>query len=212
MLAGDTHPFSCMNSQRETIRQQMRQRRRSLSTEQIQTASYDLASRLAHSRQFQTSQHIAFYLANDSEIDPGYLLTMAWDHGKTCYLPVLGLRNTRRLWFLPFERNTPLLNNRFGIPEPVHSRRARLLKPVRLDLVFMPLVAFDLQGNRLGMGGGFYDRTLAFLRTRQYWQKPRLIGLAYDFQQIDKLPHASWDVPLHAIATNSGLYPVQHTL
>ena len=70
---------------------------------------------------------------------------MAWEHGKTCYLPVLGLRNSCRLWFLPYEPDAPLRSNRFGIPEPVHARHARLFKPIRLDLVLMPLVAFDLQ-------------------------------------------------------------------
>jgi 5-formyltetrahydrofolate cyclo-ligase len=75
-----------------------------------------------------------------------------------------------------------------------------------LDLVLTPLVAFDAQGHRLGMGGGFYDRSFAYLLRHSRWLRPRLIGLAYDFQRQTRLPHQPWDVPLHAIATDHRLY------
>lgn len=186
----------------------MRSQRQALTPAQLDEHSQDLAKHLMANRLFQNSQHIALYLGNDGEIDPSYLIEAAWRQGKQTYLPVLGLRATNRLWFLPFAEQTPLIPNRFGIAEPQHHRRDRQFKPQRLDLVLMPLVAFDKQGNRLGMGGGFYDRTLAFLRTRRSWRKPRLIGLAYEFQCVDALPVQEWDVPLDAIATEKGIYPV----
>jgi 5-formyltetrahydrofolate cyclo-ligase len=77
-----------------------------------------------------------------------------------------------------------------------------------LDVILMPLVAFDGQGNRLGMGAGYYDRTLAFLRHRRHWRKPRIIGLAYEFQRMPALPAEPWDVPLDGIITEAGFYKI----
>jgi 5-formyltetrahydrofolate cyclo-ligase len=193
---------------RQQIRQQIRTQRRSLDETERQQAAIQLCNQLDHSRLFNNSQHIAFYLANDGEIDPYYLMHAAWQRGKQAYLPVLGIRPGNRLWFIPYDADTPLVYNRFGIPEPVHSRRQRQLKPHTLDLIFMPLVAFDPHGNRLGMGGGFYDRTLSFLKQRHSWRKPRLVGLAYEFQQNKAIPHQQWDVPLDGIATEQHIYLV----
>jgi len=133
------------------------------------------------------------------------LIALAWAYRKQCYLPVLGLRNSRKMWFAPYQPDTLLINNRFGIPEPQHKNSARLFKAQSLDLILMPLVAFDNKGHRLGMGGGFYDRTLQFLLQRQQWSKPRLIGTAYAFQEVPQLDNEPWDVPLHGIATENGL-------
>lgn len=192
--------------QRKQIRQQMRGLRRQLSEAERQHKAHQLSNILLQSRLYRNSQHIALYLANDGEIDPWYVIEAAWQHGKQCYLPVLGLRPGNRLWFIPYHADTRLVNNRFGIPEPVHARHQRQLKPHSLDLILMPLVAFDKKGNRLGMGGGFYDRSLSFLRHRHSWRKPRLIGLAYEFQQADQLPYQAWDVPLDAIVTEDRVY------
>lgn len=188
----------------------MRQQRRALSPSANEACALGLAHQLLSSRIFRLSQKIALYLPNDGEIDPRFLLEPAWQQGKQTYLPVLGMRSMNQLWFLPFNDQTVLTPNRFGIPEPVHQRRDRRFKPQQLDLVLMPLVAFDTQGNRLGMGGGFYDRTLAFLQHRHKWRKPRLIGLAYEFQRVDSLPVQQWDVPLDAIATEQQLYITNH--
>ena len=193
---------------RQQIRQQIRHQRRSLSQQERESAATGLSRQLTHSKLFHHSRHIAFYLANDGEIDPFNLIEAAWQRGKQCYLPVLGLRPGNRLWFVPYEPATALVNNRFGIAEPLHQRRDRQLKPHQLDLICMPLVAFDKNGNRLGMGGGFYDRTLSFLRQRHSWHKPRLLGLAYEFQRQDSLPRQNWDVPLDAIATEEHVYLV----
>jgi 5-formyltetrahydrofolate cyclo-ligase len=124
---------------------------------------------------------------------------------KTCYLPVLSRLTHDRLWFVPFTPDTPLTRNRFGILEPLAPARTRVCAQ-ELDLILMPLVGFDTRGNRLGMGGGFYDKSLAFLRTRSVWRKPHLIGLAHDFQRVDKLAAGAWDVPLQAVATDCGVY------
>ncbi|MDZ7661978.1 5-formyltetrahydrofolate cyclo-ligase [Thiohalophilus sp.] len=190
---------------RKSLRFTMRDKRRALSAEQQREASLMLGEHLAAHRLFQLAHRIAFYLPNDGEIDLSYLMEYAWQQNKHCYLPVLGPRNGRRMWFLPYRSDTQLIPNRFGIPEPVHSRRDRLFSPMSLDLVLMPLVAFDRAGNRVGMGGGFYDRTFGFRRYRRHWQRPWLLGTAYDFQQVEQIDSAAWDVPLDGIATEQGI-------
>ena len=191
---------------KNTLRQQIREKRRMLSDSEREHAAFLLCERIAASRAFQQSKHIAFYLTNDGEIDLNLLIEHAWQKGKHCYLPVLAEPNTQRLWFIPYTPETKLINNRFGIPEPIHSNKTRLRKTISLDLILMPLVAFDKEGNRMGMGGGFYDRTLAYLRNRQYWHKPNLLGVAYEFQKQKQLETNDWDIPLQAIATEKDLY------
>lgn len=124
---------------------------------------------------------------------------------KEVFLPVLLPFNCNRLWFAPYTPQTRMEPNRFGIPEPVVHQR-NMLRPIALDVVLTPLVAFDANANRLGMGGGYYDRTFSFLRRRTTWSRPHLIGLAYEFQRVPKLTPSSWDVPLVMVATESSLY------
>ena len=161
-----------------------------------------LARQLGASLRVRRARRVACYLANDGEMDLGPVMAMLRRNGRQVLLPSL---HGNGLWFFPYDCDTPLTPNRFGIPEPdvaAHSRcRAR-----DLDLVLMPLVAFDPTGNRLGMGGGFYDRTFSYLRNRSTWKKPLLLGIAYEFQRLDSLPSQSWDVPLHGVATEKHLY------
>ena len=107
---------------------------------------------------------------------------------------------------MPFAEGTALARNRFGILEPASRRRDRARKPCAIDVVLAPLVAFDSEGNRLGMGGGFYDRTLARLGHLRHWRTPRLVGVAYDFQKVDALPAQDWDVPLDAVVSEREVY------
>ncbi|MBE0510522.1 MAG: 5-formyltetrahydrofolate cyclo-ligase [Chromatiales bacterium] len=193
---------------RQALRRQMRQQRRALSPAQRQQAARQLLRHFASHPAFLHSQHIAFYLPNDGELDLRPLIEQAWSMGKHCYLPVLSPLYHNRLWFAPYRPDSAMIKNRFGILEPSCSWRR--MRPVwALDLVLTPLVAFDQAGNRLGMGGGYYDRSLAYLARRQVWKKPRLIGAAYTFQSVATLPSASWDVPLHGIVTEQCLQSIR---
>lgn len=149
------------------------------------------------------SRHIAAYLAADGEIDPGPLMDLLWSLGKTLYLPVLAPFSRRKLWFARYEPGDTLVYNRYGIPEP---QRRRLVKPRDLDLVLTPLVAFDTAGHRMGMGGGYYDTSFAFLRARRHWHKPHLYGLAYEFQKLAAIHPNSWDIPVDAVITEAAVY------
>lgn len=190
------------------IRTELRRARRALDDRARASASDAACERLSRHPLFRNARHLAVYLPADGEIDPLPLAWRAWATGKRVYLPVLMPAGIRRLWFAPFDPEARLLPNRYGIPEPARAARTRV-PPMRLDLVITPLVAFDTEGHRLGMGGGFYDRTFGYLLRHQRWLRPRLVGLAYDFQRCDRLPVAPWDVPLTAVATEQHWYGVR---
>jgi 5-formyltetrahydrofolate cyclo-ligase len=150
-------------------------------------------------------QRFAAYLTNDGEIDPLPMMRVLIQRKRRCFLPIIVPLRRPLLRFGELKPNGRLKSNRFGILEPQVSPQASL-KIGQLDWVFVPLVAFDRTGNRLGMGGGFYDATLDVLRHRRHGQRPRLIGLAHEFQRVKSLNVDSWDVPLHGIVTDCGYY------
>jgi 5-formyltetrahydrofolate cyclo-ligase len=192
-------------SDRSRQRQQLRKLRRALDDDERLQRAEDLCRQLSRQALFRTSRRIAAYLPADGEIETEPLIELAWRMGKQVYLPVLVPFLSNRLWFARFEPDTRLVSNRYGIAEPelVHRKR---ITPQALDIVLAPLVGFDRSGNRLGMGGGFYDRSFGYLLNRRHLHKPRLIGLGYDFQLLPKLPTEPWDVPLTAVATDSDWY------
>lgn len=181
---------------KRALRRQMRQRRRALTPLQQHRASVGLCRVLGGSLLFRKARRIAFYLARDGEIDPGPLLALAARLGKRCYLPVVA---GQRMWFGEYHPGDRLYPNRFGIPEPRLPRGGHF-PAARLDLVLTPLVAFDRRGGRLGMGGGFYDRSFAFKRRQP--GRPALVGLAHHFQEVASLPLEPWDIPLVAIVSD----------
>lgn len=174
-------------------------------TERLSAAKQITQHLLFNLPAFQQSEHIAFYQATNGEADPRLLLNHALSLGKHCYLPVLHPIKHNSMWFMPYKKGTKLIPNQFGILEPeVISHE--LAPAWALQLVFTPLVAFDLQGNRLGMGGGYYDRSFAFIKEAHFKPKPFLVGLAYEFQKVEKLTANSWDIPLNTVVTEHKIY------
>lgn len=194
-----------MPTEKTDLRRSLRIRRNTLSAEERRLAARQLALNVAGTRLFLTSRRIACYLPNDGEIDTGGIIERVGRLRKTCYLPVLSRLLHDRLWFARIGAETEFTPNRFGIPEPVVGAR-ELVRAQELDLILMPLVGFDDDGNRLGMGGGFYDRSLEFLRHRHHWRKPHVLGLAYDFQRVNGLVPDPWDIPLQGVATDRAVY------
>ncbi|BFN25986.1 putative 5-formyltetrahydrofolate cyclo-ligase [Pseudomonas sp. SCT] len=190
---------------RPALRRKLRQARRQLTPAQQRLAARRLYRQLAQHPLFRRARHIALYLPNDGEIDPRPLLHAAQRRGKATYLPVLNPWPRTRMVFQRIEPGERLRRNRFGIPEPV-IRTARQRRVWALDLLLMPLVGFDGNGGRLGMGGGFYDRSLAYRAMRKKSHKPTLLGLAHECQRVDQLPLESWDVALQATVTDQGWY------
>jgi len=193
---------------RAEIRRQIRLKRQQQSATDQQHASQAIVDNLANSQLFRNSQRIAGFLSNDGEPDLTALMQLAWQYKKQWHLPIIGLPNVNHLWFAPYKKNDPLVNNRFGIGEP-DTPLHETTRNYGLDLVLMPLVAFDSEGNRLGMGKGYYDRTLKFLRLRRHWHKPRLVGIAYELQKFEQLPFQPWDIPLDAVVTEKSVYNIR---
>lgn len=184
------------------LRKQMRLRRRGLTPAQQKAAALGLYRRLVTSSLFRFSKRIAFTIARDGEIDPMPLMREAHRRGKACYLPVMDPVGRNRLRFRRWRPEARLVGGAYGIPEPGLGRAC---SPRVLDLVLLPLVAFDAAGRRLGMGRGFYDSSFAFKR-RSPGSRPRLLGLAHECQRLEALEVASWDVPLEGIVTDQRWY------
>lgn len=191
---------------RQQIRAELRQRRIEYSDAQCQSLSRQICTHLQHEKIFKNRSRFAFYYPVANEVDLLDLMFRAWSFGKKTFLPVLASFPKGNLWWIEHTDSTSMYLNRFGIPEPAHSPRTRRVKLRSLDVIFIPLVGFDLNGNRMGMGGGFYDRSLAkCYRENNPWQRPLRIGVAYSWQQVKTVPTESWDIPLDAIATENGL-------
>jgi 5-formyltetrahydrofolate cyclo-ligase len=189
---------------RNELRRRLRVQRRGLSDTQRRSAARQVARRFPLASSFARQRRIALYLGSDGELDPMPLIQRLIAAGRHCYLPVLNPHRRKPLRFAAYRPGMPMALNRFAIAEPLVPR-AQLLPASCLDLIIMPLVGFDENGNRLGMGGGFYDRTLAFLQYRDGWRRPLLFGLAYEFQRIERLRGRSWDVPMDGMVTDAGL-------
>ncbi|HGO5817420.1 TPA: 5-formyltetrahydrofolate cyclo-ligase [Mannheimia haemolytica] len=183
---------SSLTDLRRQLRQSMRLKRQSLTAgQQTQAAESIIPQALSLIESYQAS-HIAFYLPFNGEISPIPLMEQLLQQGKKLYLPLLHPFTSGQLLFVNYNCKTILKFNRLGIQEPILDVR-NILPLQELEMIFTPLVACDKAGNRLGMGGGFYDRTLA--------QAPHLIsvGLAHECQQVEQLPIESWDMPLDHI-------------
>jgi 5-formyltetrahydrofolate cyclo-ligase len=190
---------------RPQLRRMLRKARRALTPAEQRQAARDLYRQLAQHPLFRRARHLSLYLPTDGEIDPRLLLREAQRRGKTTYLPVLSAWPRTKMVFQRVSPGEKLRPNRFRILEP-RVDPARQRKVWTLDLVLLPLVGFDDGGGRLGMGGGFYDRSLAYLARRKNWRKPTLLGLAHECQKVPRLDQASWDVPLQATLTDKGWY------
>ncbi|MCL1058508.1 5-formyltetrahydrofolate cyclo-ligase [Shewanella gelidimarina] len=183
----------------KAIRQAIRVARRSLSSVQQSAFANTAAIKALQKLKQLKADKVALYLTNDGELDTQVLIKTLWQQGIQVYLPRLHPFTAGNLIFLRYEEDTAVKKNSLGIWEP-HLDITQMILPHQLDVVITPLVAFDDQGNRMGMGGGYYDRTLANWQTRK---KPFPIGYAHDCQQVTKLACQHWDVPLPFIITPS---------
>ncbi|MDE1485388.1 5-formyltetrahydrofolate cyclo-ligase [Xenorhabdus bovienii] len=183
-------------SLRKSIRKQIRQLRQNLSPEQQSRFAQQVAQNVVSHPKIQQANKVALYLSFDGELDTRPLIQQLWQQNKQVYLPVFHPFNQHHLLFLHYHAETSLNCNRFNIEEPPLDVR-QVLPVSELDVMFIPLVAFDNTGQRLGMGGGFYDRTLAKWQQQNFYP----IGLAHDFQLVNVLPSANWDIPLPEIIT-----------
>lgn len=186
---------------RKALRKSIRERRNALSTTHQKNAAISLTKRLSAHETVQRAQNIAIYLSNDGELSTTDFINWCWQENKNVFLPFIHPFSAGNLLFLHYTPETKLIHNKYGILEP-KLNVTKVCPLSQLDIIFTPLVAFDNKGARLGMGGGFYDRSLADWQQTQVYP----IGLAHDCQRVEKVPVESWDIPLPEIVTPSQGY------
>lgn len=186
---------------KSALRKKFRELCRQLSPAYREKAAQAAAKRLVTLPIFKHSQRIACYLSTKQEFDSSPIIEAIWQAKKQCYVPiVVSEENEKILQFEQYQYGDALHLNRYSILEPIHTTRR--VAPDQLELVLLPVIAFDCYGHRLGTGGGYYDRTFAFLHG-PVTDAPRMVGLAYTVQQIDLLPSDPWDIVLNDVLTES---------
>jgi len=184
-----------MNQDKASIRKALKAQRQQLSPQFCQQAALGFLDQILYSPIINSQQKFAVYLSANNEIDLKPVITALWD-----YLPVVSQQNDSTLSFAPYSSLTSLQTNLYGILEPAYST---LINPLELEVVFMPLVACDNKGHRLGMGKAYYDKTFA---TKNQHHRPLLIGCAYQFQCLDSIPTDPWDITLDMLITDQQVY------
>jgi 5-formyltetrahydrofolate cyclo-ligase len=183
------------------LRQHNRKLRAQLSNEALEESGLLLLERIIALPEFISASKIATYSAINGEISLNPVIDRALELGKQVYLPNLDLKSLR---FSPYFHGQKMRINRFKLPEP-DVTDAEMLEPESLDLVLVPLVVFDPQLNRIGMGGGYYDRSFEF-RKQPGCNVPALIGVAHELQKVDQLVPEEWDVRLDMVITDAAIY------
>lgn len=188
---------------RAQLRTDMTGRRRALNASERLAAADGVARSLERLPEFVVDPLVAGYWAVRGEVPLNLAVARLLARGQHYFLPVLARTPPRSLRFAQYTSGAALAPNRYGIPEPADVANA--LTPQQLDVVLVPLLAFDAQGNRLGTGGGFYDAAFAFLREQPRPARPLLVGIGYAFQQVESLQAQAWDVRMDYIATENEL-------
>lgn len=182
-------------------RRKLRELRKALAPGQREDAERAITAALRRMRIIRRGASVAVYLAMPGEVRLSAAMDVARRSGCDLFVPRVTSRRRGTMVFVPLHPDAELRRNAYGIAEPVSTARHRL-KPLTLDVILVPVVGFDRDGNRLGMGAGYYDRALRHLRERERrWRRPRLVGLAFACQEVERIVPSPWDVPLDVVVT-----------
>ena len=184
-------------TQKNYIRTRIKHERQNLTSPFMQRSAIALLGHVSQSQLIENHNNIAFYLPVRGEISCMPIIEYALSQGKKCFVPKIRAGRKRSMWFLPYEGRESVEKGQFGILEPTASA-SRAIATSELELVFMPLVAFDNTGNRLGMGGGYYDTVFGSLSPQK---RPQRIGLAYNLQKVPQVPAEKWDLKMDGVIT-----------
>lgn len=190
------------DSDRSQLRERLLVQRTQLPASERISAATALAATLEQLPEFLVDARIAGYWAVRGEMSLHAAFASLRSRGQAYCLPLLS--DDGVLCFAPWQPGSPLRSNRYGIPEPDVPVDTRLT-PMDLDVALVPLLGFDRHGNRLGSGGGWYDRSFALLHVAPRPARPILVGIGYHFQEVAKLDAQSWDVRMDFIATDREL-------
>ncbi len=185
----------------DELRQRNRKLRSELDAHQLEVAADALTGRILALEEYWQAQRVATYFAVNGEMGLNPVIDHALAQGKKVYLPNL---DQRALRFSPYFHGQKMRINSFKLPEP-DVDEAEMLEPEELDLVLAPLVVFDSECNRIGMGGGFYDRSFSFRKNPES-RSPILIGIAHELQRVDQIAPQEWDVRLDKVVTDQAVY------
>ena len=186
------------SSTKSKLRESALRARRSLSDKQRENASARICERVTHSHEFMASRMVGCYLPTVDEVDPTNIIERAWCANKRVFVPVTDTHGAMN--FCEIGPNTVVTRNHYGIWEPLSGM---CVSVKQLDIVITPVAAFDTAKNRIGMGGGYFDRCFQFLRNRCKWLRPKLIGVAFECQRVEKHVPDVWDVPLYKTVTDA---------
>lgn len=176
--------------------------RREMHPDARRSASREICQRVIRSREFASSCFVGCFLPMDDEVDTRDIIERAWRANKRIFVPVL--RAAHKMSFQEIRPESTLEQNWFGIWEPASGE---FISPRKLDIVITPTVAYDLQNNRIGMGSGYYDRCFSFLRHRKHWFRPKLVGVGFECQKVEKITPNAWDIRLYRVISDAPLLP-----
>ncbi len=174
--------------------------RKRLSVSDRAEFSKSITGKIVESDWFRNTRFIACYISTPTEVDTKMLIKCALEEKKRIFAPVIGKNFTMQ--FREVTRSSTLKTNKWGLQEPVDGE---VICSKRLELVITPVVAFDAKRNRIGMGGGYYDREFAYLTSTDRTANPKLIGIAFGCQYVEKIAPNPWDIRLFRILTESGV-------
>lgn len=184
-------------SAKSKLRSDVRALRRALSPAHRGAAAFRAARHFIRNRKLSRARRIAVYLAVGSELDTRPLIDALLDAHRQLFVPKV--RDAGTMHLVRMRSDTSLRRGRHGIAAPGKLTPRAL--PRALDVILVPLLAFDAQGRRLGSGGGYYDRLLA----QRQGSRPLLVGYAYAMQQLAAVPEEVWDRRLDAVITERGI-------
>ncbi len=182
------------------LRRQLRSLRKEIDAPRRHAAARSLVRRALRHRLLGRGKRIGIYMPAKNEIDVLPLLNRALVMQAACFLPIVPAKGRKRMWFSQVGDHPAWQLNRYGIPEYLHPT-AKQVRAQYLDILFLPLLGFDSRGYRLGMGGGYYDASLNYLKRFRHWRRPRVIGVAFAAQEVRRVPEDAWDMPLDAVLT-----------
>ena len=191
-----------MNEGRALLRARMSVRRNELDAKQRIAAAAGVLESLESLPEFVIDANVAGYWAVRGELPLNLAVASLTRREQQYFLPVLG--QARQLRFAEYREGARLQGNRFGIPEPEVPTEA-LQTAGDMDVILLPLLAFDRKGHRLGTGGGWYDSSLAFLGNELRPARPLLVGIGYGFQEVEAVSIEPWDIDLDYVATDAEL-------
>jgi 5-formyltetrahydrofolate cyclo-ligase len=184
-----------MSHKKDKIRNISKSNREALKKDFIKQASSDISQKIITSKYFKDANNIGCYLSTEYEVSTDTIISSAYKTNKNLYVPKIKQGNA--MDFVKMTLNSNMVKNRYGIHEPLYED---IIDANKLDIVLVPIVAFDEKKNRIGMGGGFYDRKFKYIKNTKK-KYPLLIGVAFECQKVKKIKPENWDVKLSAIVT-----------